>query len=209
MEHEQRAGRPLGRDQAAGVDEAPHGRMVQGPQRVARRLDVVAGVEHAGAVAFRDEHQGAVELGHVVEEQGDVHGPGLGHRVVAHPGAIVLVPLPLVAVERRLGVDLELVDVDVAVDELAHRLDEPRVPGQAAKRRVVGVGGECRPGGLAVLLTHHFAAVEGIDFRRRAPQQGDLGRTEGVGQEQVAGVLELPGLGVGELHGAHLPSSGG
>src|SRR3546814_1546040 len=52
-------------------------------------------------VASRNEHQGAVELRHVLEEKRDVHRPRLRHQIVARPGAVVLMPLPDVAVEGR------------------------------------------------------------------------------------------------------------
>ena len=77
-----------------------------------------SGVEHALLVAAGDEHQRAVELVHLVEEDRDVHRARLGHLVVVHPGAVVLVPLPDVAVEGLLAVDLELVHVDVFAEEL-------------------------------------------------------------------------------------------
>src|SRR5262249_10762000 len=66
------------------------------------------------------------------------------HAVVALPGAIVLVPLPQLAVEGGLRVDLELVHVDVLAEELLQRLDQAWVPAENAERLVVGVGGERR-----------------------------------------------------------------
>src|ERR1700724_581737 len=78
----------------------------------------------------------------LVEKDRDVHGARLGHAVVAGPGAVVLVPLPDVALERRLGVDLELVDVDALAEQLHERLDQARMVRHQPERLVVGVGGK-------------------------------------------------------------------
>jgi hypothetical protein len=58
-------------------------------------------------------------------------------------------PLPEFAVERRLGVDLELVDVDGFAQELLNWLNQPRMGAKAAKGVIVGVrskGGPRRTG---------------------------------------------------------------
>jgi len=77
------------------------------------------------------------------------------------------------AVEGGLGVHLVLVHVDGAVDELHHRLDQPRVASEAAERLVVGVGRE-RGAGDAARLAPHLLAVEGVDLVRGGPQQRRL-----------------------------------
>ena len=79
---------------------------IERPERVARRLQVVPGVEHALLVAPRQQQQRPVGGGHLVEEHRDVHRARLRHLVVAVPRAEVLVPLPDLAVERGLGVHL-------------------------------------------------------------------------------------------------------
>src|SRR5205823_5887019 len=57
-------------------------------------------------------------------------------------GAVVLMPLPHVALERRLGVDLELVDVDALAEQLLKRIDQARMVGEQPKYFAVGVRGE-------------------------------------------------------------------
>src|SRR3546814_14574619 len=76
------------------------------------RSEVVTGLQRAILVALRNEHERPVHRGHLLEEQRDVHGTRLRHFVVARPGAIVLVPLPDLAVEGRLRIDLVLVQID-------------------------------------------------------------------------------------------------
>src|SRR5580693_7348208 len=78
-------------------------------------------------VAFRNQHQRAVDRHDLVQEYGDIHGASLRHAIVARPGAVVLMPLPDIALECRLGVELELMHVDVLAEQLAQRLDEPRM----------------------------------------------------------------------------------
>ena len=126
-------------------------------------LSVVLRVERALLVAARDEHQRAVELVHLVEEDRDVHGARLGHVVVVHPGAVVLVPLPDVAVEGGLAVDLELVHVDVFAEELHDRLDHARMARQRRERIAVQVRGEVGAHHVAGLLAHVLGAALRIE----------------------------------------------
>ena len=137
MEHQHRAGLAGRRDDAGAVRgfgvaaEPRHGVLVERPQRIGRGELVVAGLEHALLVAAGNQQQRAVDRHHLVEEHRDVHGARLRHAVVARPGAVVLVPLPDVALERGLGVELELVDVDVLAEILLQRADQPRVAAPA------------------------------------------------------------------------------
>ena len=91
------------------------------------------GRQDARFVAARDEHQRAVDRHDLVEEHRDVHRPRLRHAVVARPGAVILVPLPDIAVEGRLGVDLVLVHVELFAEQLLDRLDQPRMRRPAAE----------------------------------------------------------------------------
>jgi len=151
----------------------------------------VARFQAARLVAARDEHQRAVELGDVVQEDGDVHGPRLGHQIVVGPGAVVLVPLPDGAVEGRLRVDLELVHVDPAVEQLLHRLDQAGVGTQPPEGLVVGMRGESRPDRLAVLLAPDLVAPLGVDARQFPVENADLLRGEAPRQEEVAFAVEF------------------
>src|SRR5216683_1759147 len=71
------------------------------------------GREDARFVAPRDEHQRAIDRHDLVEKHRDVHRPRLRHAVVARPDAVILVPLPDVAVEGGLGVELVLMHVEL------------------------------------------------------------------------------------------------
>ena len=132
MEQDHRAGRALRRHDAALRDELRDRVVVDGPERIAGGAGVVPRGERALLVAAGDEHERAVELVHLVQEDRDVHGARVGHEVVVHPRAVVLVPLPDVAVEGHLPVDLELVH-DVVIFEQA-------IVGQALDRREIAVG---------------------------------------------------------------------
>ncbi len=172
----------------------------------------MAGGEHAVLVALGDEHQGPVDRHHLVEEDRDVHRPRLGHAVVARPGAVVLVPLPELAVERRLGVDLELVHVDRLAEQLLERLDQARIGAQQAEGLVVGVGGE---GGArrARLLPPDLLALGPQDRLGFGAQHANLFAREALGQKDVALLVELLELHVGQAHrrllGFGRPCSGG
>ena len=59
---------------------------------------------------------------------------------------VILVPLPDCAVKGHFGVHFVLVNVDVAIEDLFDRLDQPWVGPQSPETFVVLVGGKCRPG---------------------------------------------------------------
>ena len=156
-------------------------------------------------VALRHKHQRPVDRHDLVHEHGDVHRPRLRHAVVARPGAVILVPLPDIALERRLGVDLVLVHVELFAEHLLDRTDQARMIAEQAKRLVVGVGGERgsrRPG----LLAPHFLAVGRVDLLGLAAQDCDFLFRKAAGQEQPAFVMKLPELLCREFHRDLLPS---
>jgi hypothetical protein len=135
----------------------------------------------------------------------DVHGARFRHAVVARPGAVILVPLPDVALEGGLGVELELVDVDVLAEQLPQRFDQSGMARQQAEHFAEGVGGE---GGArrAGLLAPDFLAIEledGVGFQA---QERDLFLGEAVGEETVALLVESLELFGGKLHGRRAPS---
>src|SRR5262249_58963131 len=111
------------------------------------------------------------------------------HAVVARPGAVVLMPLPYVALERRLGVELELMDVDVLAEILLERTDEPRMAHQKAEHLVEGVRGK---GGArrAGLLAPDLLALGFQDRFALDAQQRDLLLGEAIGDEGEALVGE-------------------
>ncbi len=161
------------------------------------------GLEIAGVLALRHQHQGAVDRHHLVEEDRDVHGAWFGHAVVALPGAVILVPLPDVAGEGGFGVDLELMHVDLFAEELLDRLDHARMRAEQTERLVVEMGGK---GGArrAALLAPHLGAISGIDPFRLARQQSGFFRAEQIGQEQPALAVEIVDLLRRQFHGVLL-----
>jgi hypothetical protein len=192
----------LGRDDAATVDELLDRRVVDDPERIARRGDVVLGVEHTEGVAAGNEHQRAVELVDVVEEDRDVHGAGLGHLVVRPPRAVVLVPLPDVAVERGLAVDLELVHVDVFPEDLPHRLHHARVPRELGEGIAVHVRGEVGAHDVARLLADVLGPPLRVQGRHLVGEDADLVLREQAREEEEARAVELVELLLGESHDA-------
>src|ERR1700687_5200303 len=123
------------------------------------------GLEVAGGLALRHQHQWTVDRHHLVEEDRDVHRPRLGHAVVAFPGAVILVPLPDIAGEGRFGVDLVLVHVDLLAEDLLHRIDHARMRAEQAEPLVVWVGGKggARP---PALLPPHLRSLGVVDAFR-------------------------------------------
>ena len=188
-------------DAAALLGEPRDSRAVEGPQGIARRLEVVPGLEDPVPVAPGQQDQRPVGGAHLVQEHRDVHRARLRHLVVAVPGAEVLVPLPDLAVESRLGVDLVLVHVHRSVHELHHRFDEAGMTAEAPEGLVVRVGGE-RRAGHAAGLPPHLLAVHGVDLVRGPAQHGDLVRREAVGPEHVALVVEPRQFFRSQLHDA-------
>ena len=124
----------------------------------------------------------------------------LRHAVVALPGAVILVPLPDVALEGGLGVELELVDVDLLAEQLPQRLDQARMARQQAEHFAEGVRGEGGARG-AGLLAPDFLAVELEDVLGFHAQQRDLFLGEAIGEEDVALFVEGSKLLGVELHG--------
>ena len=121
-------------------------------ERVRRALRRLLGRVGLQPVRARDDHQRAVQVRHLVEEDQRVHHPGLGDVVVLAVGRIVLVPEPDVAVERRLAVDAQLERVDLLAEQLLHRVEQPRVPDHVVVEVAVEVRVEHAARRAAVLL---------------------------------------------------------
>jgi hypothetical protein len=99
------------------------------------------------------------------------------------------VPLPDVAVEGGLSVDLVLVDVNGPVEELHDRLNQARMTPQASKRLVVGMGCEGGANRFAILLTPDLVALH-----REEPRQFPLEEIDFFAEEQIG--QKHPALGV-------------
>ena len=188
------------RDEPAVVGHRAHGRVIERPQRIRRRRRVVIGAEIARFVRARDDHQRPVARRDVVEEHGDVHRARLGHVVVVDPGAVVLMPLPLLAFERGLGVDLELVHVDVAAEDLLHGLDQARVRGEPAVRFVVRLASERGARHAAALLAHDLLPFQLEDLVAVLAQHAHFVGREPVGKEEISVHVEGAELFGGQLH---------
>ena len=163
----------------------------------------MVGVEHAQFVRLRDQVERTIEFVDLVEEHGEVHGVGIRHVVVAFPGAVVLMPLPDVAVERRLAVELELMHVNLARQHLLGWLEDAGMANETPKDLVVRMAGERGPHRLAVLLVPDFVArfiENGGDFALH--DRHFLGRKQ-VRHDDVALVLELTQLVVVQQHDRH------
>jgi hypothetical protein len=109
------------------------------------------------------------------------------------------VPLPHRAVERRFGIDLELVHVDPAIEDLHDRLDQARVGGQPAERLAVGMRGEGRARG-AVFLAPDLRALQLIEPPRFFAQDGRLVGREVIGKKEISRLAELGQLRVAQSH---------
>ncbi|MNL71682.1 hypothetical protein D3C87_1968780 [compost metagenome] len=67
-------------------------------------------------------------------------------------------PLPDIAVERSLGVDLELMHVHLAVQQLPRRIDQAWMAGHSGEYFIEGMSGEHGAHHTAFFLDH-FVAV--------------------------------------------------
>src|SRR5262249_22593612 len=187
-------------DNPAALHELRDRFVIDRPQGIAGGGRVVARIEHPALVATRDEHQRPVELVHLVEKDRDVHGAGFWHPVVVLPGAEVLMPLPHVAIERHLPVDLELVHVNVLAEELNDRVDHARVARELGERQAVHVCGEVGAHGVTALLADILGTMLGVKARDFVAEHPDLFRPEQPWKEQEPVALEGVKLFPVDLH---------
>src|SRR5262249_46662461 len=136
--------------------------------------DVMLGVQDAKCVAARNEHQRAVELVDLIKEDRHIHGTSLRHEVIVLPGTVVLVPLPEIALEGHLAVDLELMHVHRLTKDLHYWLDHARMAGESGERRAVHMRGEVGAHRVAALLADILRAVLGVESRYLVDQDPDL-----------------------------------
>ena len=160
----------------------------------------------AHAVRAADEDQGPVVLGDVVEEHVEVQGERLGHAILRVVSGEVVVPLPGLAGERHLGVDLGLLDVELVVaEDLPRGLDEARMAQRRAKtslRRWSPIAVRTSP----LTFSRMFA---GCPPRRPQPRPRAGPRPPPArrgGQDEEAVLPEVLDLRWGQLHGG-VPSA--
>src|SRR4029077_11760135 len=124
---------------------------------------------------------------------------------VARPGAVVLMPLPDVTLEGGLGVELELMDVELLAEQLLERRDKARVMREQAEDFVELVRGE-RGARRAGFLPPDLGAVELEDRVALRAHQRDFVVGEAVGKIKIAKLVELTELLGGQSHG--IPPAG-
>ena len=91
--------------------------------------------------------------------------------------------------------------VNVLAEQLAKRLDQPRMAGQQAKGLVERVGGESGARRAGFLAPHLFA-IELEDRLRIIAQQRDFRFGKAIGKEQVSLLVEFLDLPRREFHDA-------
>ncbi len=109
-------------------------------------------------------------------------------------------PLPDVAVERLLAVDLELVHVDVFAVELLDRLDHARMARELGEGSAVEMRCEVGAHHVAGFLAHVLGPALCIQRRHFVGQRLDFRRREERREEQVAVALKPRDLIPGKFH---------
>ena len=143
-------------------------------------------------VGAADEPERPVELADLVQKDVQVERQGRRHAVLVVVGREVVVPLPDLAGEGWLGIDLGLLDVEILLTQnLSGRLDQPRVT------RDLGVGlvPQVQAHGGAHLAIRLFAKVRGHLLGekpgQRTAQRLDLGRREKLRQDQETVLVKV------------------
>src|SRR5580692_10756589 len=101
-----------------------------------------------------NQNDGTVEFGYVVQENSCRHRFCFEHPIATKPENIVLVPFPLFATKRCLGIDLELVHVNVTSQNLHRWLGNPRMRTKPQKNVVIHVTTIHRAHQVTVSLEH-------------------------------------------------------
>jgi hypothetical protein len=109
------------------------------------------------------DHEWPVELRHLVEEDQRIDHAALGDVIVGAVGGVVLVPVPHVAVERRLVVDDELEDVDRFAEQFLDGAEHQRMADDTAEDVAVEVWVEHAAKRAPVLLQHQPRAVRVVN----------------------------------------------
>ncbi len=159
------------------------------------------GGDNAVLVTAGKEQQRAVRGGDVIEEDRDVHGARFRHVVIAFPGAVILMPLPDIAVERGLRIHLVLMHVDRPVEHLHHRVDQARVTAEPPEALVIGMRGEGGAGN-AGRFPPDFFPLHRVDGIGLAFKQGGFLRRKPVRKEKVSVAVELFGFLLCQIHEA-------
>ena len=108
-------------------------------------------------------------------------------------------PLPDIAGELRLGVDLVLMQVDAFAIHLHQRLNQPGMAAKRVENGRVTMNGEGGTRG-SVLLQINLIALQGEQTVRFPLQDVDLFLREVIGQEQPAFILQLLQLSFIQFH---------
>ena len=178
-----------------------------GPQRIARGGDVQRRRGWAVHVGAPDEVQRTVELGDLVEEDVQVEGQRLGYPVLVVVRGEVVVPLPLLAGEGLLGVDLHLLDVQlVDPEELPGGFHEARVTNNRGEHVISQVQAHRGADDVSGLLPEVLRPALVEQPRQPSEHRLNLTGREQSGQDEQAITLERCNLLVGQPHGPTLAS---
>ena len=136
-------------------------------------------LEIDGAELMRagDEQQRTVEVIDFIEENHCAQDIRRRHRVLLQPIEVILVPFPLVAIQSGLGVDLELVDIDLIAQQLRGWGREAFEARQAGKNLAGFMRGEDRAN-RAALLEDAPRFIDGKLAIGFLPEQFDLSGCE-------------------------------
>ena len=156
-------------------------------------------------MAFGNQHQGTIERKHFIQKDRDVHCAWLWHPVFFQPVSIVLMPLPDVAGELGLCVDLVLVEIDAFAIHLHQWLNQPRMATERVENLRIAMNSE-RGSGRAVLFQINLVARQGEQTVRLPLQDINLFLTEIIGQEQPALIAKLLQLRIVQFHRVDPPS---
>src|SRR2546423_574619 len=85
-------------------------------------------VDHSFFVRTRDQEDWSIEFRHLVEKNDGISCARCGHPILFLPVGVILMPFPHVSRKCRLGVDLELVNIDIALQNLYRRFDNAGMP---------------------------------------------------------------------------------
>src|SRR5262249_18732890 len=163
------------------------------------------GGDGAAQVGAADEDQRPVVLGDLVEEHVEVQGQRIGHAVLRVVRGEVVVPLPRLAGERYLGVDLRLLDVElIRPEDLPRGLHESRVPAETRIDLAAEMEAHGRPDLHAGLLADVTRGLLGEQARDLRAEDVDLRGGEEPGEDQETLRLEVRQLGRREPHGTRI-----
>src|SRR6185369_5231655 len=101
------------RNDAALGDQPGDRSAIDAPQRITRRNDIECRRHWTALVRTQNEPQRSVELADIVEKDMKVERQRLGDAIFGVMRGKIIMPLPDLAFEGGLGIDLDLLDVEL------------------------------------------------------------------------------------------------